>query len=117
MTDVGALGATEALVRRRLEGQQSKHMIDVGAHAPGAAGPPCPNARTDVIDDGYRGAALADALGDRVGELGAIDDDDGIGLETDRRIDRVVDAADDTRQTRQDRQRPHHRHLGEREDG
>ncbi len=115
MADIGAGRSAEALVRGRLERQQPHHVIDIGAHLAGPARPPRPHARRNVVDDRNERRALADALGDGMRELRRVDDHDGVGLGGDGGIDRAVDARHDARQARQDRQRPHHRDVGQRE--
>ena len=51
MADIKAARAAEPPVGLRLERQQRQHAIDIGAHRFGAAGPPRPDARADVVDD------------------------------------------------------------------
>ncbi len=107
VSDVGGRRTAEAFVRGWLERQQRQDMIDIGAHFACAPRPPRPHARRHVVDDGDVRRPLADALGDGMRELGGIDDDDGVGLGGDGRIDRAVDARHDARQARQDRQNSH----------
>ena len=117
MADIGAGRAAEPLVRLGLERQKREEMIDIGPHFARAARPPGPDAGADVIDDGDLWAALADALGDGVRELGAVDDHDSIRVEGERRIHGSIDAAHELGQPREDCGRPHDSDIGERKDG
>jgi hypothetical protein len=49
-----------------------------------------------------------------MGELGTVDDDDGVGVAGERGVDRAMDPAHDARQPWQDRQRPHDGDIGQR---
>ena len=92
-------------------------MIDIGPHLARAARPPGPDAGAHIVDDGDRRAALADAFRDGVRKLGAVDDDDRIRVEGERRIHGAVNPTHKLRQAGENGGRPHDRDIGEREDG
>ena len=50
-----------------------------------------------------------------MGEIGAVDDDQRVGARFDDRGGGAADAVDEGRQALDDRQHPHHRDVGERE--
>ncbi len=52
VADIGAVGTAEPLMRLGLERQQREDMIDISAHFPGASGPPGPDRRRDIVNDG-----------------------------------------------------------------
>ena len=114
MANIGTGWAAQTRMRRRLKRQESEKMIDIGPHLAGAPRPPSPDAWAHIVDDGDRGAALADAFCDWMRELGAVDDDDRVGVEGQRRIDGAIDAPDELRQAGKNCGRPHDRDIGER---
>ena len=115
MADVDAARSAEPRMRFRLERQQRQHAIDIGAHRPRPARPPRPDRRADVIDHRQIRQRAADAPRDAVGEVGAVDDDERVGARCDDRRRGAADAVEERRQALDDRQNPHHRDVGERE--
>ena len=91
-------------------------MIDIGAHLAGAARAPGPDGRRHIVDNRHERLSLADALGDRMGEFGAVDNDDAVGLRLQPGIHGLIDAPDELGQACQDRQRPHDSHVRQGED-
>src|SRR4029078_12219004 len=75
-----------------LEGQQSKHMVNVATHRPRAPGAPGPNRWRDVVDDYNVGCLLPHPFRDPMGEFGAVDDDQNVGLESDSTCGCLSDA-------------------------
>ena len=104
-------------MRRGLERQKREKMIDIGPHLARTARPPSPDAWADIVDDGDRRAALPDAFCYGVSKLGAVDDDDRIGIEGKRRVHGAVNPAHELRQAGENGGRSHDRDVGEREDG
>ena len=76
MADIDAARAAQPPVGLGLERQQRQHAIDISEHRLGAAGPPGPDAGTDVIHDRQFRQRRPHATGDAVGEVGAVDDDE-----------------------------------------
>ncbi len=111
MADEAARRAAEAVMGVGLERPQRQHVVDVVAHLGRAARTPGPDAGRHVVDDRDGQPAAPDAPGDRVGELRAVDDDDGIGLGRQGRLGRGGDASQDERQAGEDSPRSHHRHV------
>ena len=115
MAHIGGRRAAETVMGGRLEGEQSQKVIHIGPHLRRAAGPPGPNRRADIIDDGNLRRALPDGFGDPVGEIRTVDDDEHVGLCRNNRIGREADALQNRRQPRDDRGDAHHGNLFERE--
>src|SRR5208282_1043329 len=86
-------------------------MVDIGAHLPGAAGTPSPDARADIIYDRDIRAALAHPFSDRMGEFWAVDDDEQVWIEGKRRVHGAVHAPDELWKPRKDGGGSHDRHV------
>jgi hypothetical protein len=115
MAHIGAGRAPEAPMCLGLEGLQRQDVIDVGAHLPGAARPPGPHARTDIIEDRNVGQPAPDASGNGVGEIRAVDDHDRIRAGGHDGVHRAIDALHDRRQLRHHGGDAHDGDVGERE--
>jgi hypothetical protein len=98
-----------------LERQQRQHMVHVATHPARSTRPPGPHAGRDIVDDGYRRTAPTQALGDRMRELGAVNDDKRVRLGGDRRSSGAIDTGEQFGQPRQNRAGPHYRHVLQRE--
>ena len=109
MADIAAGGPAKAPMRLGLEGQNGEDVIDIAAHLACPAGPPRPDARRDVVDDGHVRRPFAHALCHLVGEFGAIEDHERVGRLRDHGVDRLPDAPPDIRQAGQ--------HVNEAHDG
>src|SRR5205807_2672448 len=84
MADIAG-GEADAFEIRRLERQEGQEMVVPARHPPGAAAAPGPDHRRDVMNEWQMLAAPAQPLCDAPAEAGAVDRDDGVGLE---RLDR-----------------------------
>ena len=98
MADINAGRTAEPPMCRRLERQDREYAIYIIAHGPGPPRPPRPYRGRNVVDDRDRRHPGAHAAGDPVGEIGAVDDHDGVGTGRDDRIRRFPDAPQNHRQ-------------------
>ena len=114
MADIDAARSTQPPVRLRFERQQRQHAIDIRSHRPGPARPPGPDAGTDVIEDWQFRQCPPHTAGDAVGEVGTVDDDEGVEQRGDDRCGGLVDARDKRRQPGQDRQNAHDSDVADR---
>ena len=78
MADIAARRAAQPAIFLRFERQQRQHVIDIGAHRPRPARPPCPDRGGDIVDDRNRGIARPHAPCDPVGEIRTVDDDEHV---------------------------------------
>ena len=99
VTGIGARRSAKARVGFRLERQQRQKMIDIGRHFPGAARTPGPNRRRYIINNRNIRPLAAKPLGDLMGEIGAVDNQQHMRVEGPRRSHRLIDAAHNQRQT------------------
>ena len=116
MADIGAWRSAQPAMRIRLEWQDGHEVIDIGPHLLRPTRPPGPDARRDIVDDRNLRFALADALGNRMGEFGTVDDDDAVRVGLKPRSDGLINSANQRRQARQNGKRAHHGDIGERKD-
>src|ERR1700722_12167289 len=107
MTDIDTTRSSQPPVGLRLERQQRQHAIDVSQHRLGAAGPPRPDAGTDVIDDRQSRQRRPDTAGDAMSEVRAVDDNEDIGPVGDDHLSGPADARHKGRQPGQHRQDAH----------
>ena len=91
-------------------------MIYVCAHLVRAARPPCPNRRTNVIDDGNIWCLLAHTPRHTMGEFRAIDDDQDVRIRRYDRIGSLPDAVQNFRQACRDCGKPDDREISERKE-
>src|SRR5579883_3002624 len=103
MADEGARGTAEPRVRVWLERQQSKHVVDIGAHRTGAAGPPRPDRGRHIVDDRDGGPRRPHPPRDPVGEVRAVDDDQHVRPYRDDALGRGADVAQDRGELARDR--------------
>ena len=98
MADIDARRTAEPLVRGRLERQDGQHAIDIVAHGARPPGPPGPDRRRNIIEDGDRRRAGAHAPRDPVGEIRAIDDDQRVRARGDDGVGSLANAPQNHRQ-------------------
>ncbi len=98
MSDEYARRTVEPLKRLGLEGQKTKHAIDVRPHPGRPAGAPGPDARADIVDNRNGRVGGADLAGNREREAGYIDCDQAIRIISGDRAGRLIDAKDNARQ-------------------
>ena len=78
MADIAG-GQTDPLEIGRLERQQGQQMVVPARHAAGAAGPPGPDHRRDVVNERQGLAFAAQPVRHPPAEAGAVDRHDGVG--------------------------------------
>src|SRR3990170_2952197 len=102
------IGAGDAIFREEgnLEGQKRHDVIDPLPELSRPEGPPGPKLGRNVMDD--RDAGAAEMVGEPETKAWRIDGHDGIGPEPPRRLGRLVETPDETRQMGQDLGEPHH---------
>ena len=93
MADIATRRPAEPQMRGRLERQDRKHGIDIGAHRAGAPGPPRPHRGRNVIEDRNRGRAPAHPARHLVGEIRTVDNDEGVRTRGDDAIGGFANAA------------------------
>ncbi len=102
VADIGRRRTAEARHDIRLERQHGKHMVDIAEHLLRAIFLPGPDTRTDVVDDRKIGHCGANALGDAMGEIRAVDDDKHVWPGSDDCSRRLANAGEQLRQLRDD---------------
>ncbi len=103
VADIDRGRSTEPFVRFDLKRQQHQQMVDVSVHLRGPALPPRPDRWRYPTDNWDVRRRLAHPLGDAVGEVRTVNQDNNIWLGDDDRVSRLLDPPQDHRQPR------HHR--------
>jgi len=111
MADIGSCGAAKPFQFLRLERQDAQDAIDVRAHGRRPAGPPCPNAGADIMDDGDRRIGGAHLPRHAQRKVRAVYGDEAVGLFRRDVRGRLADPSHQPGQVAQDRAQPHKRHL------
>ena len=99
----------------RLEREEREHMVDDLGHLRGAARPPGPDRRRDVVDDLQARPQPPGAAGDTEVEIRAVDGDERVRRGRRHRARGLADAPPEVRHPRQHLGEPHHRELLHRE--
>ena len=102
MADISARRAAEVAQHLRLERQQRHDVIDVPCHRARATRPPSPHRRADVIDNSDSRGAGTHTSCHAMGEVRAVDDDQGVRLGRNHRIGGFTNAAQHFRQVHYD---------------
>src|ERR1700737_1738867 len=114
MTDIAAWRTPQPAILLRLERQQGKHMIDIGAHRARPAGPPRPNRGRNVVDNRNRGIAGPNPPCHPMGKIGAVDDHENVGRGFRHGSGGFPDTPQDHGELLHDRPQSHNRQLFDR---
>src|SRR3954465_1124514 len=114
MADIAAGRPVQPAIGLRLERQQRQHMIDIFQHRARPPGPPRPHRRRDIVDDRNPGILGANAFGDAMGEVRAVDDHKNIRRRFRHRNGGFLDQPEDLRQVPDDGGEPDDRELFDR---
>src|SRR5262245_878844 len=114
MSHVGARRPAKLLHDLWFKWQQRQHLIHISAHGSRAPRTPCPDGRTDIVDDWNIACVRPHAFGHAMGKLGTVDDDQSIGLRRNHSVGRFTNALQDFWQARRNCRKADDRKIPER---
>ena len=116
MAHIIAWGAAKPRESIGLEGQNGQHMVDGCPHRPRSPRPPRPDGRADIANNRNSRRPRPHAARDALGEILRVDKHETIGRVGQDRPRGLVQTRQQPRQSGEDRDKPHHREVGERKE-
>src|SRR6185437_4570743 len=107
MSDIASRRTVKPTQYGRFERQQGEDVINVAAHGTRAPRPPCPDRRTNIVDDRNFRRPLADTACNAMRKLGAVDDDDNVRVRRNRRVGGLTNPPQNFRQSCRNRGKAH----------